>query len=127
LPVQRDGNADDLVAVRSLSRTKSIFGRLRHATCIFSQPLLPLREQALSATIHFSLKANLDFDPMNPAFIQTVHGFTHPVIASKLLNRKKESGEAHETTTQLYREETARRLEENNCKAKRVTPIAKPN
>ncbi|MFG0268309.1 MAG: hypothetical protein ACF8AM_24600 [Rhodopirellula sp. JB055] len=64
---------------------------------------------------------------MNPAFIQTVHGFTHPVIANKLLNRKKEGSEVHETTTQLYREETARRLEENNRKAKRVTSVAKPS
>ncbi|CAD77375.1 hypothetical protein RB12066 [Rhodopirellula baltica SH 1] len=127
LPDPPDGNAGDLAAAHSLSRIRCSFVRLRHATCIFLQALSPLREQTLSANIHFSLKANLDFDPMNPAFIQTVHGFTHPVIASKLLNRKQESGEAHETTTQLYREETARRLEENNCKAKRVTPVAKPN
>ncbi|WP_230253289.1 hypothetical protein [Rhodopirellula halodulae] len=58
---------------------------------------------------------------MNPAFIQTVHGFTHPIIASKLLKRAQEDqNEAAETTTQLYRDETARRLEENNRKAKRV-------
>ncbi|MEP0428051.1 hypothetical protein [Rhodopirellula bahusiensis] len=62
---------------------------------------------------------------MNPAFIQTVHGFTHPVIASTLLNRKKQSTEARETSTQLYRDETARRLEENNRKAK-ATSVTKP-
>ncbi|KLU07662.1 hypothetical protein RISK_000339 [Rhodopirellula islandica] len=64
---------------------------------------------------------------MNPAFIQTVHGFTHPIVASSLLNRKKQGSEDRETTTQLYREETARRLEENNRHAKRVTSVAKPS
>ncbi|WP_146576795.1 hypothetical protein [Neorhodopirellula pilleata] len=47
--------------------------------------------------------------------IQTVHGVCHPVVVQPIPSEPAEAEES--TTTQLYRDETAARLIQNNKKA----------
>ena len=47
--------------------------------------------------------------------VQTVHGVSHPTRDEAIKNGPDDVAEPpHETSTQMYREETAKRLIENN-------------